>query len=206
MLRERVLTLCLCVNRHYDNGAYVFRTVQNRGAHAFLVHQKIMAFGAQQPPEIYCLSSTLEILNCEKVSSKRNTQSLMNFPVSLFRPRLPRSIPRAPCPRGCRLCQSEVGCRRPGALASALAAFSLGEHRACLVSSQPPTTVVKTGDVEINEYFHMAGLPPTPEGREHAPPHRQLLHKVHLPFRGPWPRSSHRATKPGCGSKRTVNR
>ena len=45
-----------------------------------------------------------------------------------------------------------------------------------------------------------------PEGRAYAHPHRRLLHKVHLPFRGPWPRASPRATKPGRGSKRTVNR
>ena len=45
-----------------------------------------------------------------------------------------------------------------------------------------------------------------PEGREHAPHPRRLLHKVHLPFRGPWPRASPRATKPGRGSTRTVHR
>ena len=33
---------------------------------------------------------------------------------------------------------------------------------------------------------------------------RRLLHKVHLPFRGPWPRAPPRATKPGRGSPHTV--
>ena len=43
------------------------------------------------------------------------------------------------------------------------------------------------------------------EGRGPAPQHRRLLRKAHLPFRGPWPRASPRATKPGRGSTRTVN-
>ena len=33
---------------------------------------------------------------------------------------------------------------------------------------------------------------------------RMFLHKVHLPFRGPWPRATPRATKPGRGSTNTV--
>ena len=37
-------------------------------------------------------------------------------------------------------------------------------------------------------------------------PRRLLIHKVHFPFRGPWPRALPRATKPGRGSTRTVNR
>ena len=45
-----------------------------------------------------------------------------------------------------------------------------------------------------------------PEGRANTPHLRRLLHKVHLPFRGAWPRASPRDTKPGRGSTRTVNR
>ena len=56
------------------------------------------------------------------------------------------------------------------------------------------------------EAYHLPGLLPGwyPQGTH--PPLRRLLHKVHLPFRGPWPRASPRATKPGRGSQRTVNR
>ena len=43
-----------------------------------------------------------------------------------------------------------------------------------------------------------------PEGRAYTPHHRRHLHKAHLTFRGPWPRASPRATKPGRGSTRTV--
>ena len=43
------------------------------------------------------------------------------------------------------------------------------------------------------------------EGRAYAPPLQRLLRKVHLPFRGPWPRASSRVTKPGCGPTNTVN-
>ena len=42
-----------------------------------------------------------------------------------------------------------------------------------------------------------------PEGRAYTHPHRRLLHKVHLPFRGPWPRG-HRLALQNRAAARNV--
>ena len=40
---------------------------------------------------------------------------------------------------------------------------------------------------------------------QRSPSPTTTTYTVHFPFRGPWPRASPCATKPGCGSTRTVN-
>ena len=100
-----------------------------------------------------------------------------------------------------------------------LASATAHGHAPRPVRRPPSRTLPQLGRTGVDTRNTRVGLPTTAaqvtSSKLHAPPKakgtrtsspRRLLHKVHLPFRGQWPRASPRDTKPGRGSKRTVNK